>query len=214
MALAVIASVALIFMGTSAPHLTVPDRNGVRYHDPWIYGSPSAQFTVVEYADLECPYCRAYFPVLRHWIDEHPAVNWEWRNLPLPMHEPAATREALLAECAGEVNGNSAFWRAIAWLYDHTDGNGAGLAAGTQLPGMSRAIRACLKSNLPHNVIRLQATDAADEHILDTPTIRLLDRNTGRTLELQGPVEGDELLSALDLLASPHGRTATGGTSH
>jgi protein-disulfide isomerase len=78
-------------------------------HDgpPWIYGKPDARFTVVEYADLECPYCRAYFPVLKHWIDANPDVNWQWHHLPLSIHEPAATSEARLAECVGET-GDSA----------------------------------------------------------------------------------------------------------
>ncbi|MGK9007594.1 hypothetical protein ACR6JC_23910, partial [Citrobacter europaeus] len=29
---------------------------------PWLYGRADARFTVVGYADLECPKCRAYFP--------------------------------------------------------------------------------------------------------------------------------------------------------
>src|SRR5258708_3921169 len=36
---------------------------------PWIYGKGDARFTLVEYADLECPYCQAYFPIVRRWID-------------------------------------------------------------------------------------------------------------------------------------------------
>jgi protein-disulfide isomerase len=39
---------------------------------PWRYGRADARFTVVEYADLECPFCRAYFAVLKRWIDAHP----------------------------------------------------------------------------------------------------------------------------------------------
>src|SRR3546814_711098 len=70
---------------------------------PWLYGRADARFTVVGYADLECPYCRAYFPALKRWIDAHPEVNWQWHHLPLSMHEPAATAEARLAECAGET---------------------------------------------------------------------------------------------------------------
>lgn len=44
---------------------------------PWRYGRDDARFTVVEYADLECPFCRAYFAVLKRWIDAHPDVNWQ-----------------------------------------------------------------------------------------------------------------------------------------
>jgi protein-disulfide isomerase len=169
----------------------------------WVYGRPDAPFTVIEYADLECPYCRAYFPVLRRWIAEHPQVNWEWRNLPLAMHEPAATEEASLAECAGEMGGDAAFWRAVAWIYGHTRGDGAGLPTAVPFPGMSsRNLRACLRTERPDEVIRAQVAAAAREDIRATPTLRLLDRKTGRSLTLQGPIAGDALLSAIDLLAA------------
>lgn len=184
-------------------------QNISRTHGPWIYGNPAARFTLIEYADLECPYCHVYFPVLKRWIGEHPQVNWEWRSLPLPMHEPVAYREALLAECAGEVGGQSAFWQSVAWIYGHTRGDGAGIPAGARMPGMSPAIRACLKSARAEGVIRAEVADAAREHITGTPTLRLVDRKTRRSLELQGSVEGDVLLSAIDLLASPPGQSAS-----
>ncbi len=84
---------------------------------PWVYGRMDAQFTLVEYADLECPYCQAYFPVLKRWIDANPEVNWQWHHLPLPIHEPATSREARLAECAGETGGRTAFWASVEWIY-------------------------------------------------------------------------------------------------
>jgi hypothetical protein len=38
----------------STPHPSGP---------PWHYGNPAARFTIVVYADLECPYCKSYTPV-------------------------------------------------------------------------------------------------------------------------------------------------------
>ena len=59
---------------------------------PWRYGRADTRFTLIEYADLECPYCQAYFPTLRQWIDTSTDVNWQWHHLPLAMHEPAVAR--------------------------------------------------------------------------------------------------------------------------
>lgn len=172
----------------------------VRHHGPWVFGQPDARFTIIEYADLECPYCRAYFPVLERWIEEHPQVNWEWWNLPLAMHDPAASREARLTECVGEVDGNRAFWRAVAWIYRHTRSDGAGVPSGTRMPDKSRAVSACLSAPKAAKVIRSQAEDASRLHIMGTPTLRILDHKTGQALELQGPVARDSLLSAIDSL--------------
>ncbi len=108
---------------------------------PWLYGRADARFTVVGYADLECPYCRAYFPALKRWIDAHPEVNWQWHHLPLSMHEPAATAEARLAECAGETGGHATFWQAVAWLYSNTRGDGHGLPEGLRYPDLTPTLR-------------------------------------------------------------------------
>ncbi|ERY96098.1 TPA: DsbA family protein [Burkholderia cenocepacia] len=168
---------------------------------PWIYGRANARFTVIEYGDLECPYCRAYFPVLRHWIDAHPDINWQWRHLPLAMHDPAATAEARIAECAGEVGGSAAFWKAVAWIYTHTRSDGQGLPPGMPYPDLTPAMQRCLNSDRPDTAIRAQSADAINIGIKGTPTLRVRDRRSGRTLLIPGPAEGDALLSAIDWLA-------------
>lgn len=155
----------------------------------------------MEYADLECPYCRAYFRVLQQWIKDHPDVNWQWHHLPLSTHEPAATQAAHLAECVGESKGNDAFWNTIDWIYKHNRG-GAGLPAEVRLSAVAATVQACLEAGRLLARIQAQAAAAAREGITATPTLRLIDRETGKTLTLQGPIEGDALLSAIDLLTS------------
>jgi len=169
---------------------------------PWRYGRPEARFTVVEYADLECPFCRTYFPVLKRWIDEHPEVDWQWHHLPLAMHEPAASAGARLIECVGEAGGHAAFWQAVEWVYAHTRGDGQGLPEGLRYPDLTPAAQQCLDSDRPDAFIRTQAAEAAKNGVTATPALRLRDRDTGKALLLHGPVEGDALLSALDLLAA------------
>lgn len=169
---------------------------------PWRYGKADARYTLVEYADLECPFCQAYFPVLRQWIDANPEANWQWHHLPLQMHEPAASREARLAECAGEAGGQAAFWQAVEWIYTHTRSEGQGLPENTQYPGITASMQRCLDSDRADAVIRAQSEQAGRDGITATPTLRLKDNATGKTLLLHGPVEGDALLSALDMVST------------
>jgi protein-disulfide isomerase len=169
---------------------------------PWRYGRLDARFTLIEYADLECPYCKEYFPVLKRWIDANPDVNWQWHHLPLAIHEPAATRGARLAECAGETGGPAAFWKAVDWIYQHTRGDGQGLPPGVELPGKKPDLDACLSSTRPDAVIQVDVEEAAQAGIAATPTLRVVDNQTGKSLLLSGIVEGDALLSAIDLLSS------------
>ncbi|KVT58053.1 DsbA family protein [Burkholderia ubonensis] len=168
---------------------------------PWVYGNVQARYTLIEYADLECPYCKAYFPVLKAWIDAHPEVNWQWQHRPLVLHEPAATRDAWLAECAGRTNGSEGFWRAVAWIYANTRGNGEGLPASADFPETSPKFTACLNNSAVGKAIQAQAEAARRAGIDATPMVKLVDRSSGKTIVLAGAIEGDALLSAMDWLA-------------
>ncbi|MCD5963427.1 DsbA family protein [Stenotrophomonas maltophilia] len=175
---------------------------------PWRHGPADARFTLTLYADLECPFCKAYYPTLVAWIDAHPEASLRWHHLPLAMHDPEASRLARMAECAGEAQGHEAFFGAIAWLYQNTRGDGQGLPADLTWPGLTTAIQACLDSDRSAAIVRAQADEALRNGINATPTVRLDDGLTGKTLLLHGPVESDALLSALDLVSSVPSRPA------
>jgi len=184
------------------PAATAKSASSVPPGPPWRYGRADARFTVVEYADLECPFCRAYFAVLKRWIDMHPDVNWQWHHLPLAMHEPASSAGARLVECIGEASGQAAFWQAVEWVYTHTRGDGQGVPEGLRYPDLTPAAQQCIDSDRPYALIRAQSAAAAQDGIKVTPTLRLQDREAGKTLLLHGPVDGDALLSAIDLLTA------------
>lgn len=167
----------------------------------WVYGHARARYTLIEYADLECPYCKAYFPVLKAWIDAHPNVNWQWQHRPLAIHEPAATRDARLAECVGRTHGNEAFWRAVAWIYANSRGNGEGLPASAVFQETSPKLEACLDNPDVGKAVQAQAETASRAGIEATPTLKLVDHSSGKAIVLEGTIEGDALLSAMDWLA-------------
>lgn len=170
---------------------------------PWIYGPPDARFSIIGYADLECPYCRDYFPVLQQWIQANSDVSWQWHHVPLPTHEPKATLSARLAECAGEIGGNSAFWNAVAWLYVHDSRDVSDVIEHTGLSKESTAFKACVDTARPDAYIQHQAITASRDGVHATPTLRMVDRRTGRAVMLPGPADGDALLSAIDLVLTP-----------
>lgn len=169
---------------------------------PWQLGNPEGRFTLTLYADLECPFCRAYFPLLKRWVGDNPDVALQWHHQPLAAHEPAASAEARLAECAAEAGGHVAFWQAVEWVYAHTRSDGQGLPDGLRYPSGTPAIEQCMASERPDAVIRAQAEEATKSGVTATPSLRLQDRQTGQAILLQGPIEGDALLSAMDMLAA------------
>jgi protein-disulfide isomerase len=183
--------------------LPLPFRSAANDGPPWIYGNPDARFTVVLHADLECPHCRIYLPQLQRWIVTNDHVNLAWHHLPLPQHEPAASREARLVECVGQLEGREGFWGAVVWVYLHTQGNGRGLAADTSYPDSSSSLQRCLVGEQVAQTVDAQKAEAMQSGLNVTPTLRLIDNHTRHTLILHGPIEPDALLSAVDLLSAP-----------
>ncbi|WP_429000123.1 DsbA family protein [Stenotrophomonas maltophilia] len=188
--------------GESSPQSSAPVSTAQVAGPPWQLGNPEGRFTLTLYADLECPFCREYFPQLKRWVGNNADVALQWHHQPLAAHEPAASAEARLAECAAEAGGHAAFWQAIEWVYAHTRSDGQGLPDGLRYPGSTPAIEQCIASERSGAVIRAQAAEATKSGVTATPSLRLQDRQTGQAILLQGPIEGDALLSAMDMLAA------------
>ncbi|ATN36780.1 disulfide bond formation protein DsbA (plasmid) [Rhizobium sp. ACO-34A] len=178
---------------------------------PWLLGQNDARYTLTLYADLECTFCKAYFPVLKSWIDGHPDTVLIWHHLPLSIHEPAATELATLAECVGKTGGQPAFWDAVTWIYRHTRSDGRGIPDGTNYPGLNDDTKACIASDGSRTSIQLQTQEGAADGVNATPTVKLQENASGKSLILPGPIEGDALLSALDLLSADE---TTGRSDH
>ncbi len=88
------------------------------------------------------------------------------------------------------------------WIYQQTRSDGAGIPENMQYPALSPEIQTCLDSTRTEAIIQAQANEGSREGVTATPTLKLSDNQSGHTLVLPGPVEGDALLSALDLLSS------------
>src|SRR3989344_1383294 len=119
---------------------TTPTPNGAPTVRPvdssdHILGNPSAPIKIVEYADLECPFCKDFHITMHQIMDFYGAngqVAWVYRAFPLPPIHSQAPKEAEAGECAGAEGGNEAFFKFIDKIYEVTPGsNGLNL---NQLP--------------------------------------------------------------------------------
>lgn len=75
--------------GDSSPQPPAPASIMQPSGPPWQMGNPEGRFTLTLYADLECPFCREYFPQLKHWVGNNTDVALQWHHQPLAAHEPA-----------------------------------------------------------------------------------------------------------------------------
>lgn len=96
---------------------SVTDAQAFRSEGRRLYGNPTAPVTIVEFSDLECPFCARLHTTLKQVVDEsNGGVNWEYRHLPLPMHQNARPA-AIAAECVARLKNNEAFWQYLDVLF-------------------------------------------------------------------------------------------------
>jgi protein-disulfide isomerase len=93
-----------------------------------IIGSPTATLVVVEYSDIQCPYCKQFHSTMHQIIDAYTDegkkddIAWVFRDFPLESIHPHAHQLAIASECfAHQVEGPQAFWTYVDSLYDNQD---------------------------------------------------------------------------------------------
>ncbi|HBT81412.1 hypothetical protein A2757_02765 [Candidatus Giovannonibacteria bacterium RIFCSPHIGHO2_01_FULL_48_47] len=91
-----------------------------------ILGNPDAPIKIVEFSDLECPFCKSFHPTMKRIVEEYGKdgrVAWVYRHFPLDSIHPKARKEAEAAECAAELGGNQAFWAYVDKIFEVTPSN-------------------------------------------------------------------------------------------
>ena len=91
-----------------------------------ILGNPNAEVFIVEYSDLECPFCKQFHKSMLEIMSEYGAegkVAWVYRHFPLDQLHSKARKEAEATECATELGGNDAFWEYTNKIFEITPSN-------------------------------------------------------------------------------------------
>jgi len=92
-----------------------------------IKGNPNAAVKIVEYSDMECPFCKLFHQTMNTVMDKYGAsgeVAWVFRQFPLDQLHPKNARiVAQVSECATEQGGNDMFWKFTDRWFDLTATN-------------------------------------------------------------------------------------------
>ena len=91
-----------------------------------ILGDRNAPVKIIEFSDIECPFCNRLHPVLQQVMDEYGDsgdVAWVYRHFPLDALHSKARIEASATELANELGGNDAFWAYLDRVFEITPAN-------------------------------------------------------------------------------------------
>ena len=81
--------------------------------DDHILGDPNAPIKIVEYTDIECPFCKQFHATMEQIMatyGKQGQVAWVVRNFPLAQLHPNAPKMAEAAECIAHTLGNAAYF--------------------------------------------------------------------------------------------------------
>lgn len=107
---------ARALLGTSEAIVDLADEvDPARDH---IRGPIDAPVTLLEYGDLECPYCGRAEPVIRELLRDFSGLTYVWRHLPLDDVHPHAR---LAAEATEAAASQGAFWAMHDLLLERQD---------------------------------------------------------------------------------------------
>jgi protein-disulfide isomerase len=79
-------------------------------------GSANAPVTIVEFADLQCPACKAAMPTVEHLLAEVPNARFVFQQFPLVQIHKWAFKAATFGDCVARES-NPAFWKFVQNVY-------------------------------------------------------------------------------------------------
>lgn len=169
-----------------------------------VRGDRNARIALVEYSDLECPFCKVFHPTAKQALDEYgDQLMWVFRHFPLEQLHSKATAEAAASECAAKQGGDDKFWAYIDRVYEVTQGNDSLDPA--QLPAIAGYLgldvdkfKACQTSGETTDIVTKHYQSGLSAGINGTPGNILLDTQSGATFEIPGAVPYAQLKTMID----------------
>jgi protein-disulfide isomerase len=158
-----------------------------------IYGNEEAPISLIEYADMECGYCKRFHESAKRLVEQSAGqVNWIYRHLPLRMHRGAQPK-ALAAECAAKQGGDDMFWKFTDAYMEGTlkldNTNDFAKKQGLKI----KPFKKCRDNNVFAERINKHKSEAQSVGMRGTPGLVLVNKKTGKHKVLRGAVSLQQL---------------------
>lgn len=171
-----------------------------------VRGDRNARILLIEYSDLECPFCKRFHPTAQQIVEEYDGkVAWVYRHFPLDQIHLKADKEAEAIECANKLGGNDAFWKLTDKIFDVTpSNNGLNL---DDLPKLAKDVgldqnrfKTCLDSGEFAAHVEEDYQSGLTAGVTGTPGNILLDTKTGKTKLIPGALPFENFKAEIDAM--------------
>ncbi len=160
----------------------------------------TGDFTLIEYTDLECPFCKKFHPTVEAVMKDYDGrMRYSMKHFPLNIH-PKARKEALAAECAGQQN---KFFEFVTEIFTVTPSNN-GLdeavlfETAKKLGLVEDQFRTCLETESFAQEVADDAIEAQSTGGTGTPHTIIVDKNGTIITGIRGSVSEQQLRDAID----------------
>lgn len=140
-------------------------------------GAAGKELQLVEFADLQCPNCKAAQGTIDQLIKDFPQARFVFENLPLPSVHPFAMQAAEVGQCVRQAKGDPAFFVYAQKVYDTQADLTAGKADATLRAAVTAAgadpaaAMACAATPATQAAIQSSIKLAGELGITGTPTL-------------------------------------------
>jgi len=88
--------------------------------DDYLRGPSDARILVIEFSDIECPFCARFHDTMKEALETYPEdIQWAYRHFPLDQIHPNARKAAATVECIGQQKGTDAYWTALDAMFEN-----------------------------------------------------------------------------------------------
>ena len=164
-----------------------------------IRGNSKAPVKIIEFSDIECPFCKRFHPTVKQIVDEYKGqVAWVYRHFPLESIHSRARRAAEASECA---NRQGKFWEYHDKLFENQqslDINSLKNYA-SQIGLDNSKFNTCLDRNEAASKVASDLQQATDAQGRGTPYFVLINKD-GETIVVSGAQPWQSFTSAIQSL--------------
>ena len=164
-----------------------------------ITGDAEAKIVLIEYSDLECPYCQTFHETMKDVIAKSPnEYAWVFRNFPLSIHKGAQVK-AEAAECVASVGGNDKYWDYIDLLYQNLTATEDSLPKLAASLGLNEAsIAECIASGKFKEKIKADYDSGTLAGITGTPGTIIFNTETKKSTLIPGAFDYNQVLDLIE----------------